>query len=422
MKRLRPSRPQVPAVQPNADCLDYLDWLRWPDGFVCPRCGHAGGWAVADGRYKCTGCGVRTSVTAGTLFDRRRTPLTVWFTACWMFASQKDGVSALSLKRALEIGSYPTAWAMLHRLRSVLVRPGRERLCGTVEVDETYIGGEEPGLPGGRAKGKKSLVGVAVEVHQPRGYGRVRIAILADASAASLHPFVTDNVTPGATVITDGWQGYRGIERLGYTHHPRSQRAARARGEDPRALLPGVHRIASWWRIENMFKYASEHNGIDALADYRMDIAPDTRMVTNPARLAARKQVKAAAAELAAAERALPQLLNGDGTPKQKNAQLPGAHQRSPARPSRPGRRAGRTGAHPGQDRRDRAGPRHETSPPAAGPPRPADGAAAAAFNAEAWLAEHLNTYLVSPTNTAPSPATCSTSAGRSSTAPPGSP
>jgi transposase-like protein len=184
-------------------------------------------------------------VTAGTLFDRRRTPLTVWFTACWMFASQKDGVSALSLQRALEIGSYPTAWAMLHRLRSVLVRPGRDRLTGTVEVDETYIGGEEPGLRGGRAKGKKSLVGVAVELHQPRGYGRVRMGILADGSAASLHPFVTDNVEPGATVITDAWQGYRGIERLGYTHDRRSQRAARARGDDPGELLPGVHRVAS---------------------------------------------------------------------------------------------------------------------------------------------------------------------------------
>jgi len=142
----------------DADCLDYLEWLRWPDGFVCPRCDHAGGWAVGDGRYKCAGCGARTSVTAGTLFDRRRTPLTVWFTACWMFASQKDGVSALSLQRTLEIGSYATAWAMLHRLRSVLVRPGRDRLTGRVEVDETFIGGEEPGLSGGRAKGKKSLV------------------------------------------------------------------------------------------------------------------------------------------------------------------------------------------------------------------------------------------------------------------------
>jgi transposase-like protein len=229
----------------DADCLDYLEWLRWPDGFVCPRCGHAGGWAIGDGRYKCGGCAARTSVTAGTLFDRRRTPLTVWFTACWMFAAQKDGVSALSLQRALEIGSYPTAWAMLHRLRSVLIRPGRDRLTGTVEVDETYIGGEEPGLRGGRAKGKKSLVGIAVELQEPRGYGRVRMGILADASAASLHPFVAENAEPGATVITDAWQGYRGIERLGYTHDRRSQRAARARGQDPGELLPGVHRVAS---------------------------------------------------------------------------------------------------------------------------------------------------------------------------------
>ncbi len=229
----------------DADCLDYLDWLRWPAGFVCPRCGHPGGWPVADGRYKCADCGARTSVTAGTLFDRRRTPLTVWFTACWMFAAPKDGVSALSLQRALEIGSYPTAWAMLHRLRAVLVRPGRDRLTGTVEVDETYIGGEEPGLRGGRAKGKKALVGGAVEVVRPRGYGRCRMGILDDASATSLRSFVVDHVEPGATVITDGWSGYPGIDKLGYIHQPRNQRAARARGEDPAELLPGVHRVAS---------------------------------------------------------------------------------------------------------------------------------------------------------------------------------
>ena len=229
----------------DADCLDYLDWLRWPEGFVCPRCGHAGGWAVADGRYKCAGCGGRTSVTAGTLFDRRRTPLTVWFTACWMFATGKDGMSALGLQRALEIGSYPTAWAMLHRLRSVLVRPGRERLTGMVEVDETFIGGEEAGLRGGRARGKKVLTGIAVEVTSPKGMGRCRMAPLADASAASLHAFVTDHIEPGATVITDAWQGYRGLEELGYLHNRRSQRAARARGQDPGELLPAVHRVAS---------------------------------------------------------------------------------------------------------------------------------------------------------------------------------
>jgi hypothetical protein len=229
----------------DADCLDYLDWLRWPAGFVCPECGHPGGWLVADGRYKCAACGKRTSVTAGTLFDRRRTPLTVWFAACWMFATAKDGVSALSLQRSLEIGSYPTAWAMLHRLRQVLVRPGRDRLAGRVEVDETYIGGEEPGLRGGRARGKKALVGVAVEVREPRGYGRCRMEIVRDGSVASLQPFVIRHVEPGATVITDAWMGYHGLAGLGYAHRRRSQRAARARGEDPGALLPGVHRVAS---------------------------------------------------------------------------------------------------------------------------------------------------------------------------------
>ena len=229
----------------DADCLDYLDWLRWPDGFACPECGQAGGWALGDARYKCAACGKRTSVTAGTLFDRRRTPLTVWFAACWMFATQKDGVSALSVRRALEIGSYPTAWAMLHRLRSVLVRPGRDLLTGTVEVDETFIGGEEPGLRGGRQPGKKALVGIAVEVAEPRGIGRCRMQILADASAESLHPFVTASIAPGTRVITDGWQGYAGLGKLGYVHERRSQRAARARGEDPGKLLPAVHRVAS---------------------------------------------------------------------------------------------------------------------------------------------------------------------------------
>lgn len=229
----------------DADCLDYLEWLRWPDGFVCPDCGHGGGWRMGDGRWKCGGCGSRTSVTAGTIFDRTRTPLTVWFNACWLFATGKDGISALGLKRVLEIGSYQTAWAMLHRLRSVLVRPGRDRLAGTVEVDETYIGGEEPGLPGGRSGGKKVLTGIAVEVREPRGIVRCRMAPLADASGPSLFAFVEDHVEPGARVITDGWKGYEGVARLGYFHDRRSQRAARIRGEDPHKLLPAVHRVAS---------------------------------------------------------------------------------------------------------------------------------------------------------------------------------
>ena len=229
----------------DADCHDYLDWLRWPAGFACPSCGHGERWSLGDRRIMCARCGSRTSVTAGTIFERTRTPLTVWFTASWLFATGKDGISALSLKRTLEFGSYQTAWAILHRLRSVLVRPGRDRLMGTVEVDETYIGGEEPGLRSGRARGKKVLTGIAVEVHDPKGLGRCRMGPLANASAGSLHAFVADHVEPGARVITDGWGGYLGLEQLGYLHDRRSQRAARARGEDPHELLPTVHRVAS---------------------------------------------------------------------------------------------------------------------------------------------------------------------------------
>jgi transposase-like protein len=228
----------------DADCLDYLEWLRWPDGFTCPACAR-GGWRLGDGRFECGGCGRRTSVTAGTIFDRTRTPLSVWFAACWLFATQKDGVSAQSLQRALDIGSYQTAWAMLHRLRSVLVRPGRDLLTGAVEVDETFIGGEEPGLRGGRARGKKSLVGIAVEVTAPRGTGRCRMAVVADGSSASLHSFVTGHIAPGARVITDAWRGYNGLEDLGYAHERRNQRAARARGTHPAEVLPAVHRVAS---------------------------------------------------------------------------------------------------------------------------------------------------------------------------------
>ena len=230
----------------DADCLDYLAWLRWPHGFVCSACGHEGGWQLEDGRLRCSGCRRRTSVTAGTIFDRTRTPLTVWFTACWVFATSKDGISALSLQRTLGIGSYQTAWALLHRLRSVLIRPGRERLSGVVEVDETLIGGEEPAAIVDTGQSKKVLTGIAVEVREDaKGLGRCRMKPLAGTSAQSLQAFVRDHVQPGTKVITDGAWGYVGLEKQGYTHERRSQEAARARGEDLGKLLPAVHRVAS---------------------------------------------------------------------------------------------------------------------------------------------------------------------------------
>ena len=196
----------------DADCLDYLEWLRWPCGFVCPCCGHPGGWRLGDGRFMCTGCGSRTSVMAGTIFDRTRPPLTVWFSVCWHFATGKDGISALSLKRALEICSYQTAWAILHRLRSVLIRPDRERLCGKVEVDETYIGGKKSGLSGGRAKGKKILTCIAIEILEPKGFGRCRMAPVADASSNRFTPscWITSSrgrrSSPMPGRVTGGWR------------------------------------------------------------------------------------------------------------------------------------------------------------------------------------------------------------------------
>ncbi len=153
----------------------------------------------------------------------------------------RPSFSALSLKRQLEVGSYQTAWAMLGRLRSVLVRPERERLTGEVEVDESYFGGEQPGLAGGRAKGKKVLVGIAVERAEPKGFGRCRMAPLPDASADSLRAFLADSVEPGAKVITDGWQPYRPATDGLYVH----ERVPGASGLEASKLLPGVHKVAS---------------------------------------------------------------------------------------------------------------------------------------------------------------------------------
>ncbi len=154
--------------------------------------------------------------------------------------SFKPGEDQLALQRALGIGSYQTAWAMLHRLRSVLVRPGRELLQGRVEVDETYIGGVEAGLAGGRAKGKKVLVGIAVERVEPRGLGRCRMAWLLNASGETPRTFLTDHLQQGATVITDGWRSYRPATNDRYTH----ERVVQP-GTKPDELLPGVHRVAS---------------------------------------------------------------------------------------------------------------------------------------------------------------------------------
>ena len=224
----------------DAACLDYLEWLRWPDGFACPACGTPKGWRTADGRWSCAGCARLVSATAGTIFHGTRTPLTTWFLAAWHMTSQKNGASALGLKRVLGLGSEQTAWAMLHRFRTAMGRTSPDLLAGRVEVDETVFGGPEPGRRGRGALGK-TLVGVAVEV-RGTALGRCRMGVLDDAGWQSLRTFLVDRVEPGATVITDGWGAYPKATAGRYVHEPF---VIAGSGWDAHELLPAVHRVAS---------------------------------------------------------------------------------------------------------------------------------------------------------------------------------
>jgi len=224
------------------DCRDYLDWLRWPNGFECPHCFSTSGWRRANGSWDCAGCGRMVTQTAGTIFDKTRTPLTLWFAAGWHMTNQKNGISALGLRREFCLGSTQTAWHMLHRFRKAMVRVDRTSLSGEVEVDETLVGGEQVGPPGRGALGK-TLVAVAVELKTPKGYGRCRLGVVPDAGAESLQKFVRENIEPGSVVVTDGWPSYVGLGRSGdYKHKAINLSASESEAHE---ALPAVHRVAS---------------------------------------------------------------------------------------------------------------------------------------------------------------------------------
>lgn len=219
-------------------CREYLFRLRWPEGFRCPRCRGGKAWAVGATLFQCSDCDHQTSVTAGTVFQDTRKPLTIWFRAMWYVTSQKNGASALGLQRVLGLGSYRTAWSWLHKLRRAMVRPGRDRLTGWVEVDETYVGGLEEGAAG-RGVEDKALIAIAAQADGKR-IGRIRMRVIPDASAASLHPFIKDCIETGSTVQTDGWHGYGGLK--GYDHEVTK---IRGRRKEASKLLPRVHLVAS---------------------------------------------------------------------------------------------------------------------------------------------------------------------------------
>lgn len=224
----------------EASCQAYLVSLRWPDGFRCPGCGSSKATLVRATLFQCCACRRQTSATAGTIFQDTRKPLVMWYRAMWYVTSQKNGASALGLQRVLGLGSYETAWTWLHKLRRAMVRPDRDRLSGWIELDETVVGGFEDGVAGRQTESKVWVV-IAAQADGP-GTGRIRMRMIEDASARSIHPFVEDCIEPGSTIHTDGWQGYAGLDSKGYQ---REITMIRGRRKQASELMPRVHRVAS---------------------------------------------------------------------------------------------------------------------------------------------------------------------------------
>jgi len=207
------------------NCQRYLAACRWPDGFVCPRCGNRRAYELVRlRRWQCAGCRHQVSLTAGTILHNTKTPLTGWFWAAYLTTTDKRGVSALLLQRQLALRRYETAWMMLHKLRRAMVNLTREPLQGEVEVDDTWVGGTQAGLRGSRQlKGRKAaLVLVAVE-KRGRGTGRARMAVIPDFKTTTLIAFLKRNVALGSTVYTDGLKTFTGLQEAGFKHVPRSQ-------------------------------------------------------------------------------------------------------------------------------------------------------------------------------------------------------
>lgn len=223
-------------------CWEFLREMRWPDGFVCPRCGGRESVAIRTRRLEqCRSCRYQASLTAGTIFHRTRKPLRLWFLAIFFLGRHKTSISALQLQKDLGLGSYKTAWAWLHKVRSALCEWPEFRLTGLVEADETYVGARHERGVRGRRLEDKSLVAAVVENRGERA-GALRMAVLPEASQAELGPFVRGAIDQAeATVRTDGWSGYGDLRQHGARHR------AVVQGDPARAarILPWSHIVFS---------------------------------------------------------------------------------------------------------------------------------------------------------------------------------
>jgi predicted RNA-binding Zn-ribbon protein involved in translation (DUF1610 family) len=239
------SRTEFETRFPDDDaCARHLADRRWPDGFVCPACGVVKGWALCSKphTWECSGCGRQTSVTAGTVMHRSHLPLRVWFLAAHIVTSHSNGISALQLQAQLGLGSYKTAWLMLHKLRRAMVDPDRGLLQGFVEVDETTMPFRRKSDPvaGGQGRspiGKMLIVG-AVELSDEGHPRRIRLQPIPDSSGDELQPFINQVAAPGTIITTDGWKGYNWIPAKQHDRKVVGTMAAHV-------LLPWIHRVFS---------------------------------------------------------------------------------------------------------------------------------------------------------------------------------
>ncbi len=226
------------------DCWNYVFTIRWPNGFVCPRCsGKDKYWLTEQKLIHCSACGYQASVTGGTIFHGTRKPLMLWFHIMWWVVAQKTGASAYNLMDFMGFGSYETAWTWLHKLRRAMVRPERDKLKGEIEVDETYIGGKETGKGRqGRGAETKTLVIVAAECIGKQ-IGRVRFRCIDEASGSQLKEFIEEYIEHGSLVITDGWSGYNFLsESKSYRYE---KKIISGSGQEAHELLPHVHMVDS---------------------------------------------------------------------------------------------------------------------------------------------------------------------------------
>jgi transposase-like protein len=236
-------------------CLSYLLLLRLENSYLCPSCSHVEYWINDRKQMVCKLCKRQTSILAGTIFHGTKTPITLILRALWFMVAQKNGVSAVSVQKILGINRYETVWTWLHKFRRLMVVPERSKLSGTVEIDETLVGGKKSGKRGRGAEGK-ILVVIAIELVGKK-MGRVRMETIESAGRVNLNQFVKNNIELESTVITDGWKGYTDIKKMKYKHEIQNKKLIL----DKEDITPNVHKIASLlkrWLLGTHQNYVSQ--------------------------------------------------------------------------------------------------------------------------------------------------------------------